>query len=257
MTFERAQGWLPYSFSSHMNPTPQRVFMPSGPSSESSSADSTTHVLIVDDHPAIREALSTAIERQDGMTVVGTVGTAADVFDVLDGQSPDILIVDISLEDGDGLTLIEDVRSQSPETKVLVYSMHDESLYAGRALRAGALGYVPKSAPTKDVVTAIRRVQAGEVYLSDHIASQIFGKVIRNRQYASKPIEQLTDRELTVFRMIGEGRSVREIADRLDLSRKTVETYRRRAKEKLGYDTVDELLRFAIQWVGKQSGEEE
>jgi len=242
----------------------QALFSPSSPqrasdasSSDSSASDRETTVLVVDDHPAIREALSGSIERSEGMRVLDLLSSFAEVQPFLDTHAPDIFVVDISLGDGDGLHLIEEVREQRPEMKVLVYSMHDESLYAGRALRAGALGYVPKSAPTDTVIAAIHQVEQGDVYLRQETASQILGNVIRNRKYGSKPVEQLTDRELTVFQMIGAGKGVREIADRLDLSRKTVETYRRRAKEKLGYETVDELLRFAIEWTEKRNREKE
>ena len=226
---------------------------PPGPSRSSGaeSTDSPTEILIVDDHPAIREALSAAIEREEGLQVVGAFDNVVDVEAYLEERTPDILVVDITLGGEDGLTLIEHIRTESPETRVLVYSMHDESLYAGRALRAGAMGYVPKSAPTDDVIEAIHQIEQGDVYLSRQIASQVLGKVIHNHGYAANPVEQLTDREMTVFRMIGQGYSVREIAEELDLSRKTVETYRRRAKEKLGYESVDELLRFAVQWAGR------
>lgn len=212
-------------------------------------------VLVVDDHPAIREALSGAIGRDEGMRVLGLLSTAAEATTFLETHAPDVFVVDISLGDGDGLDLIETVRARCPEVKVLVYSIHDESLYAGRALRAGALGYVSKSASTDTVLKAIRQIQEGEVYLSQRVASQILGNVIRTQKYGANPVEQLTDRELTVFRMIGNGKSVREIADQLDLSRKTVETYRRRAKEKFGFESVDELLRYATEWTERQGSE--
>lgn len=219
------------------------------------SSERQTTVLVVDDHPAIREALSGALAREEGVRALDLLSTAAEVKTFLDTKTPDVFVVDISLGDGGGLDLIETVRSQCPETKVLVYSMHDESLYAGRALRAGALGYVPKSASTDTVIEAIQRIKEGEVYLSPQVASRILGTVIRSQKYGSNPVEQLTERELTVFRMIGRGKSVREIADQLALSRKTVETYRRRAKEKFGYETVDELLRYAIEWTDRRSSD--
>lgn len=232
----------------------QDLSNPSSPSrpAESQQSDSKTQVLILDDHPAIREALSGAIEKEAGMQVIDALSSTDDVRTFLEEHVPDVFVVDISLGEKDGLTLIEELQHHYPEMKMLVYSMYDEDLYAGRALQAGALGYVPKSAPTETVITAIRRIEQGEVYLSQKIASQILGNVIRGRRYGSNPVEQLTDRELTVFRRIGQGHSVQEIADQLDLSRKTVETYRRRAKEKLGYETVDELLRFATQWWRRQ-----
>lgn len=210
-------------------------------------------ILVVDDHPAILEAVSAAIEREDGLRVGDAVSTAEEVREFLPDRAFDVVIVDISLDEETGLTLIEEVLDERPETKALVYSMFDEERYAGRALRAGARGYVHKSAPTAEVVRAIRRIEEGEIFLSTDVRSQILGNVIRNRKYGAAPTEQLTDRELTVFRMIGGGQSVRDIADRLNLSRKTVETYRRRAKEKLGYQTVDELLQFATEWSRKQA----
>lgn len=216
-------------------------------------SESETVILIVDDHPAILEAVSAAVEREEDMRVGNAVGTAEEVREFLTGYSFDVLIVDISFGEETGLTLIENVLDQRPETKVLVYSMFEEGRYAGRALRAGARGYVHKSAPTEEVVRAIRRIERGEISLSPNVTSQILGNVIRNRKYGAAPTEQFTDRELTVFKMIGSGQSVPDIADRLDLSRKTVETYRRRAKEKLGYETVDELLQFAVEWCGQQT----
>lgn len=209
-------------------------------------------VLIFDDHPAIREALSLAIDREGEMKVVGGVGTIADARTLLEERSPDIFIMDLSPRVTDSLELVEHVRSSQPETRVLIYSTHNESVCAGRALRAGARGYVPKSAPTAVVVEAIRCIHQGEVYLNRQMTSRILGPAIRKGTYGVNPTEQLTDRELTVFRGLGAGKSVRDLAEQLDLSRKTVETYRRRAKEKLGYESVDDLLRFALEWEAKQ-----
>lgn len=215
-------------------------------------ASSDTEILILDDHPAILEAVTTAVEREEGLQVADAVGTAEEAREGIKTRSPDVFIVDLSLPDADGLALIEGVLDERPDTKVLVYSMFEERRYAGRALRAGARGYVNKSASTKRLIKAIRRILRGEISLSPDVTSRILGDVIRNRKYGADPSEQLTERERTVFRMMGRGRSVRDIAGQLDLSRKTVETYRRRAKEKLGYETVDDLLRFAIEWCGKQ-----
>lgn len=209
-------------------------------------------VFIVDDHPAIREALSSAIEKTKGMKVIGVGATVSETLRFVKESIPDVVIADISLEEGDGLTLIERLRSEVPDTRILVYSMYNEDVYAERALRAGAQGYISKSASSERVIDAVQTVNQGDVYLSEFVSSQLLSKIIRRKNYSVTPIEQLTDRELTVFRMLGEGNSVRDIADQLDLSRKTIETYRRRAKEKLGYDTVDELLRHAVQWIGGQ-----
>jgi len=166
----------------------------------------------------------------------------------LEHYRPDVLVLDLALPDGDGFALIEDLRSRGIGTKILVYSMYDDSAHAGRALQAGALGYVTKSNPTAEVIKAICKVLEGGVYLSECVASKLLSKVLQNQDYGNDPRGQLTDREFTVFTRLGEGQSIPEIAEALDLSVKTVETYRRRAKEKLGCDTVDDLLRSSIQW---------
>lgn len=212
-----------------------------------------TDVFLVDDHPAIREALSSAVNAEAEMQVVGDNSSAADALAIIERRVPDVLVVDISLEGEDGLSLIEHIRSHVSEVRILVFSMYDEHVYAERAIRAGASGYIMKTEPTQKVVHAIEEISDGRVYLSQPIMSRILNKVIRTEDYSdTSRLEELTDRELTVFRMLGEGCSVRQIADQLDLNRKTVETYRRRAKEKLGYDTVNELLQYATQWTADQ-----
>lgn len=217
--------------------------------SASNVEDTRTRVVVVDDHPAIREALTSAINSKIDMRVVGETGTARETLRLLERQTPDVVVIDISLEDAHGLDLVEEVRSRYSDVRVIVFSMYDESVYAERAIRAGASGYVMKSEPTENVVKAIQAVSEGDVYLSQRMSSRILSKVIRQQDYSFRSAtEQLTDRELTVFKRLGEGHSVRDIAEQLDLSRKTVETYRRRAKEKLGFDTVDELLQYAVQW---------
>lgn len=211
--------------------------------------DTRTHVFIVDDHPAIREALVASINSKIDMRVIGESGTAKKALRQMERHEPDVAVVDISLEDAHGLDLVEEIRSRFSDIRVIVFSMYDESVYAERAIRAGASGYVMKSEPTENVVSAIQSVSEGDVYLSQRMSSRILSKVIRQQDYAfSSATEQLTDREMTVFQKLGQGESVRDIAEELDLSRKTIETYRRRAKEKLGFDTVDELLQYAVQW---------
>ena len=208
-----------------------------------------TRVFVVDDHPAIREALTAAIDSKIDMRVIGESATAKQGLRQMERNEPDVAIVDISLEDAHGLDLVEELRSRFPELRIVVFSMYDESVYAERAIRAGASGYVMKSEPTENVVKAIQAVSEGDVYLSQRMSSRILSKVIRQQDYTFRSAtEQLTDREMTVFKKLGEGLSVRDIAEELDLSRKTVETYRRRAKEKLGFESVDELLQYAVQW---------
>jgi len=160
------------------------------------------------------------------------------------------VVLEISLGEADGLALIQEIRSKAPDVRILVFSKYDEDLYAERAIEAGASGYIMKTEPTDEVVRAIELVSQGQVFLSRHVASRILSRLVQGGGDTEiSPLEKLTDRELTVFRKIGEGNSVRQIADQLDLNRKTIETYRRRAKEKLGHDTVEALLRHAVQWV--------
>jgi DNA-binding NarL/FixJ family response regulator len=220
-----------------------------------SSRHDLTNVFIVDDHPAIREAVSAAISQRVNMRVSGEARSGAQALEQIKRRSPDVAIVDISLKDMHGLDLIEYIRDVSPDVRIVVYSMYDESVYAERALRAGASAYVMKNKPTTDVIHAIESVHGGNVYLSRRMSSRILGKVIRQQDYeVGSTTERLTDREMTVFQMLGEGHTVRDIADKLGLSRKTIETYRRRAKEKLGFDTVSELLQYAVQWTYGREG---
>ncbi|PEN09638.1 DNA-binding response regulator [Longimonas halophila] len=224
------------------------------PSPDSSRHDR-TNVFIVDDHPAIREAVSAAISQRVNMRVSGEARSGAQALEQIKRRTPDVAIVDISLKDMHGLDLIEHIRDVSPSVRIVVYSMYDESVYAERALRAGASAYVMKNKPTTDVINAVESVHGGNVYLSRRMSSRILGKVIRQQDYeVGSTTERLTDREMTVFQMLGEGHTVRDIADKLELSRKTIETYRRRAKEKLGFDTVSELLQYAVQWTYGREG---
>ena len=206
-------------------------------------------VIIVDDHPAIREALANTISDSMDMALCGQASSADMAFKIAREMPPDVAVVDISLEDAHGLDLVQNLQAQYPHIQVVIFSMYDESVYAERAIRAGAAGYVMKSESTQNVAEAIRSVAQGEIYLSRRMASRILSKVTTGR--SKKPgfaIDELTDREMAVFQMLGKGHSVEDIADRLNLSRKTIETYRRRAKEKLGFDGVTELLQYAIQW---------
>jgi DNA-binding NarL/FixJ family response regulator len=230
----------------------------SSPADGSSSSSELT-VLIVDDHPAVREALTSNIDGRIGMRVIGEVGSAQHALELLERRCPDVAIVDISLNDAHGLDLIAEIREMRPSVRVLVFSMYDEGVYAERAIRAGASGYLMKREATDRVIEAIQSVNDGEVFLSQRMSSRILSKVIRQQEYTlSSATEELTDREMAVFQMLGKGHSMRDIADELDLSRKTIETYRRRAKEKLGFDTVSELLQYAVQWsYGRGSVERE
>ena len=233
----------------------------SSESSGRSSPSDRLEVLIVDDHPAIREALRSAIDGRIGMRVSGEAGSAERALRLLDRRAPDVAIIDISLDDAHGLDLIAEIRDQYPSVRTLVFSMYDEGVYAERAIRAGASGYLMKRESTDRVAEAIESISKGEVFLSRRMASRILSKVIRQEEYTlASATEDLTDREMVVFEMLGSGYSMSDIANELDLSRKTIETYRRRAKEKLGFDTVSELLQYAVQWSygrGKLNGEDD
>lgn len=215
----------------------------------------TIRVYLVDDHPPIREAIRERIEALMDMVVCGETATSEEAFRQIERLRPDVAVVDLSLSDAHGLTLVENVKAQFSEVQVVVYSMYDEVIYAERAIKAGASGYVMKSSPTSEIVDAIRRAHDGEVYLSRKMSSRILSRVARgNAAEASFPIAELTDRELAVFQMLGEGYGIDEIEDRLNIARKTVETYRRRAKEKLGVDSVSKLLQYALQWTSANAG---
>ena len=206
-------------------------------------------VFLVDDHPAIREAIADTIDQTIDMDICGETSSADEAFHMVEEEKPDVAIVDISLDDGHGLDLVQNIRAQYPDVKMIVFSMYDENVYAERAIRAGASGYLMKSEPTQSMLKAIRRVNDGEVYLSRRMSSRILNKVAMGRSSSpSFPIDDLTDREMAVFQMLGQGYSIKDIQERLNLTRKTIETYRRRAKEKLGFDTVSELLQYAVQW---------
>ena len=204
------------------------------------------------------------------MVLGGVAGSAEEAFTLVRASRPDVAVVDISLGDAHGLELVQHLRAEQPNLEVVVFSMYDEAVYAERALRAGARGYVRKSEPTAVVTEAIRAAAAGEIYLARQAASRIlarvaFGGGANGGGAAGGPtgggapaspsvpgLEALTDREMAVFQLLGQGQTVDEIARRLSLSRKTVETYRRRVKEKLGLDSVTELLQFAIRWTYAQ-----
>jgi len=210
-------------------------------------------ILIVDDHPIVRQGLAQLINQESDLVVCGQAEDAHDAILAIRKYDPDLVIVDISLKDTSGVELIKDLKVQYPDLPVLTLSMHDEAIYGERALRAGARGYIMKQEATEKVVTAIRRVLAGEVYVSDGMAAKMVSKMVGGA--SKKPgsrIENLSDRELEVFRMIGEGYNTREMAERLHLSVKTIETYRAHIKDKLALQDASELLRSAIQWVNTE-----
>jgi len=214
-------------------------------------------VLIVDDHAFLRRGLAQIINDLPEVSVCGEAGTVSETLEQIRLTRPDIVVVDISLADGNGLELTKEIKANWPEIRVLVSSMHDEALMAERALRAGALGYVSKSDDVDAFITALRRVRDGQVYLSPRMTDRLLTRVVAGGAEPSRsPLEKLSDRELEVFELIGRGLSTKQIAAQLDLSRKTVETYREHIKSKLNLRNGTELTRHAVQWVLERSGAE-
>lgn len=211
-------------------------------------------VVLVDDHPIVRERLASLINQQPDLAVCGESADPAGCLELLEKHKPNLVIVDLSLRDAHGIELIKDISARWPDLPILVLSMHDESLFAERALRAGARGYITKHEATEQVMIAIRRVLSGDIYLSEKMAAQLVSVFIHGRKRdTTPPIERLTDRELEIFQMIGNGRTTRQIAEALKLDIKTVETYRTRMKEKLHVESAAELLQHAIQWAQTDS----
>lgn len=218
-------------------------------------------VYLVDDHPAIRNAIRARIADVPDMEVCGESGSSEKAIRQIEELDPAVAVVDISLEDGDGLDLIETLPARCPDVHSLVFSIYNENVYAERALSVGAAGYLMKKESLSTLTEAIRTVSGGNVYLSKKMAARVLNRVMGEENGGrSVPTHELTDREMAVFRMVGQGHSVEDIEERLSLARKTVESYRRRAKEKLGFNTVRELLVFAVRWTldrGTHSEEEE
>jgi DNA-binding NarL/FixJ family response regulator len=206
-------------------------------------------VLVVDDHPIVRQGLALLINREPDLVVCGEAEEAGSAAEAIATLNPDIVILDISLGGPDGLELLKQVRARDADLPVLVLSMHDEAIYAERALRAGANGYIMKQEATDLVLVAIRRILAGQVYVPDQVASRMLGQFVRGSVPGPRPpLAGLSDRELEVFRLIGEGSSTREIAEGLHLSVKTVESYQAHIKEKLALRNARELQHHAIEW---------
>ena len=206
-------------------------------------------IFLVDDHPLVREGLSNLINQQDDLAVCGEAEDAAQALAGIGVARPDLALIDISLKTASGLELVKDLGIHFPLVALIVLSMHDELLYAERALRAGARGYVMKRETTKEVLTAIRRVLEGDVYVSDRVLNAMAKRLGAPRKAAAgSPVEQLSDRELEIFRLLGQGLTTSQIAADLHLSLKTVQAYCARAKEKFGVSSLGELLRAAIRW---------
>jgi DNA-binding NarL/FixJ family response regulator len=206
-------------------------------------------VLLVDDHPVVRDGLAEAINNEPDLSVCAVADERYEALRAAEATHPDLMVVDLLLKNSSGLELVKDLHARWPRLLILVVSMQDEDLYAERALRAGARGYITKQQATRKIIVAIRRVLNGEIYLSDKLANSVLARLAANPKATCDSItEALTDRELQVFELTGIGLSTREIAQRLHLDVKTIETYRARIKDKLHLKDASELLQVSIRW---------
>lgn len=211
-------------------------------------------ILIVDDHPIVRQGLEILINQQPDLEVCGESETAADALKIIDELKPTLLIIDITLKDTSGIELVKNVRTRYPGMLMLVLSMHDETIYAERVLNAGARGYIMKQEATRNVVNAIRKVLEGGIYLSDNMVNRALKQFSDGRgDITTSPLSRLTDRELEVLELLGQGSSSREIAKKLHVSIKTVDTHRENIKDKLTLRNANELVQYAIHWVMEEN----
>jgi DNA-binding NarL/FixJ family response regulator len=205
-------------------------------------------ILLVEDHPIFRWGLSEIINQENDLIVCGNAEYVQQALNEIDRLKPDLIIADITLKESDGIDLVREAGKQYKDIPVLILSMHDEFLYAERALRAGARGYIMKQEAMESVVSAIRLVLDGKIYLNEQVKEQILFGLSEGSGTRKSPIDRLAERELEVFRLIGQGFSSREIARKLYLSIKTIGTYRERIKEKLNLRHANELIRYAVYW---------
>jgi DNA-binding NarL/FixJ family response regulator len=218
-----------------------------------SAAQNKKRILIVDDHPMMRQGLAQLIGEEPDLIICGEAENAECALDSIGALKPDLVLADISLPGKNGLELIKDFQALQPGLPVLVISMHDESLYAGRVLRAGGRGYIMKQAGGKKLMLAIRQVLEGKIYVSEKMSAEIL-ETFSGRRAGTEgsPVEKLTDREFEVFQLVGQGKGTREIAEKLHLSVKTVEAHRANIKVKLKLKSASELIRFTLRWSESQ-----
>lgn len=209
-------------------------------------------ILVVDDHPVVRDGLSALLATEPDLEVCGEAEDLAGALSLLKTSRPDVAIVDVSLKSGNGIDLVKRIRAHDDTMRVVVWSMYPEELYAERALRAGAQGYVHKGRSTREILTALRVVLDGKVYLSGEQADRLLRRLVGgSKDTARAPVECLSDRELEAFELMGQGRTTEQIAEAMHISPKTVETFRARIKEKLELDNITELIQRATEWVVK------
>jgi DNA-binding NarL/FixJ family response regulator len=220
--------------------------MSSSPPSGKSQA---TRILLVDDHPVVRDGFAEVINREPDLTVCAAAEDRSGALRAIETSKPTLVVVDLTLKNSSGMDLIKDIHARWPDLLILVVSMHNENLYAERVLRAGARGYITKQQATHDILQAIRRVLSGGIYLNEATGGAVLARLTSKPQVEGDTVlDLLTDRELQVFELIGEGFNTREIAGQLHIDMKTVETYRLRVREKLNLENSSELLKLAIRW---------
>ena len=248
--FDKAEiGFTEPSFESHERHRDEMKYARSTNHNPKCDRPEAKRIVIVDDHPLFRKGLEQLINSENGFAVCGEAGSAAEAMEVIRKLNPELAIVDLSLPGANGIELIKNIRAEFPKLPVLVLSMHDESLYALRALRAGAEGYVMKHEAMANVIHAIHEVFNGRPYLSPAMAAQVITRVAHGADEQADPVDRLSDRELEILELIGKGKDVREIAKLLHLSPKTVETHRSHIKDKLDLKNSREVARFALQWL--------
>jgi DNA-binding NarL/FixJ family response regulator len=211
-------------------------------------------IFVVDDHPIVREGLASHLTREVGLEVCGNADEVSEALSLITSSQPDLVILDITLKNGSGLDLLKRLKAHHPTLRVLIWSAYPDNLYAERALRAGAMGYIHKGRPADEIITAIRTVLAGKIYLSDEESARMISRLVGgdHQSMQHSAIEALTDRELEVFEHLGHGQTTQQIAQKMHVSPKTVETYRARIKEKLKLHNAMELIQRAVQWVMEQ-----
>ncbi|MEM1117974.1 MAG: response regulator transcription factor [Bacteroidota bacterium] len=217
-------------------------------------ATATVRLLVVDDHPIVRQGLDRLFAAEPDLEIVGEASTADEALQLIDHEAFDFVILDLGLRHGSGLDLIGQIRARRDDLPILVLSMHQERFYAERVLRSGAQGYVMKQSNPAEIVPAVRRILSGDLYLSPSLADELVRRAVDGREEGRPQSDQFSDREAEVVRLIGSGLSTREIAEELNLSIKTIESYRANVKRKLGLRSGAELARFAYDWTSRSMG---
>jgi DNA-binding NarL/FixJ family response regulator len=236
-----------------LDPLPHKPMLHGSQSIDVSASHRKSRILIVDDHPLFRHGIADLINAEPDLEVCGEADNAPAALEGIRTNAPDLATIDISLRGANGIELLKSIKAEHPRLPLLVLSMHDESLYALRALRAGARGYIMKQEALDRVMSAIRQVLRGDLYVSPSMSGRMIEEFVQGASGGSSIADKLTDRELEILQLIGQGHGVQQIAHELNLSAKTVETHRAHIKEKLNFQTARELARFAVQWVDQQA----